>query len=71
MYGYKGRCLGPGWSDVSPSWLTGSLIGVNVVGRPGVDLNLRYQHHCLADHMKISQTRLLSHARVNFGSLIE
>ena len=63
----KGRCLGPGWSDVSLSWLTGSPIGVNVAGRPGA----RCQHHCLADHTKMSQTRLLSHAPINFGSLIE
>ena len=48
------RCLGSGWSDVSPSLPTGSPLGVHVVGRPGV----RYQHHCLADRMKISQTRL-------------
>ena len=52
----KGRCLGPGWSDVSPSLLTGSPIGVNAVGRPGV----RYQHHCIADNTKVSQARLLS-----------
>ena len=64
---FKGRCPGPGWSDVSLSWLTGSPIGVSVAGRPGV----RHQHHCLADHTKTSQTRLLSHARVNFGSLTE